>query len=77
MHTIEYTDTTGKIVSVSFASLDEALKRLAYLNIQEMKTKLYAPTDCGNVRSNYLAEASAINSMLMALDPLKLDKQIA
>jgi fido (protein-threonine AMPylation protein) len=63
----EYTTTTGKVIDVSFPSLEEACKRLALLNIQEMNTKSYAPTDSGSVRANHQAEASAILALLVAL----------
>lgn len=40
------------------------LERLAYLDADEVTTRRYAPTDSGQVRREYRAEAAAIRARL-------------
>lgn len=59
----QYTTRQGLKVPV-FMSRAAAVKRLAYLDAQEAETVRSAPTDSGDVRTNYQSEAAAIRAAL-------------
>ena len=49
---------------VEFRTPAEGERRLAYLEADEQRTQACAPTDSGDVRFNYKAEAKAIRAAL-------------
>ena len=59
-----WTDRHGNIQHRDFSTTEEAAYRLIWLDSQESKTRKYAPTDSGDVRFNYCAEADAIREQL-------------
>lgn len=60
---ISYTTRNGQKIERTF-TIENAKKRLAYLEEQEAVTQQFAPTDSGDVRDSYLREAQAIRNIL-------------
>jgi len=60
---IQFITRQGRILS-DIRTEKEAVARLAYLNEVEVLTQKVAPTDSGDVRFNYRAEAHALEQAL-------------
>ena len=60
---VEYTDRRGKVHRYK-AMPDELRQTLAYLDSVEAETQRSAPTDSGDTRFSYNAEARAIRAAL-------------
>lgn len=63
---ITYRTRLGQTVEKWF-STDQMEERLKYLEEDERKTRELAPTDSGDVRYNYCAEADSIRETLRRL----------
>ncbi len=75
MQTINQQEAAKKFISYTWTdrrgnkynakhSLATAAQRLSYLDADELKTQRVAPTDSGDVRFSYNAEAAAIRSAI-------------
>lgn len=62
--TTSYNTRQGRRIQVAFTSRTSAEARLAFLDADEERTKKVAPTDSGDTRRDYQAEALAIRIML-------------
>lgn len=60
---IKFTTRQGRETTINVTK-ERAIDRLAYLDKVEADTQKYAPTDSGDTRFNYCAEAEAIRSAL-------------
>lgn len=59
-YTATWTDRYGNNYTSEFNTPAEAINRLSWLEEQERITEKFAPTDSGDTRFNYCAEAEAI-----------------
>jgi len=60
---ITYKTRRGITINMQY-SKNHAIERLAFLDQQEAITREYAPTDSGDTRFNYCAEAAALRASL-------------
>lgn len=60
---ISFTTRNGQKIE-QILTLEQAVKRLAYLEEQEAITQQVAPTDSGDTRDSYLREAQAIRDTI-------------
>jgi hypothetical protein len=61
---IQYTDRLGRTHVAECKDVKSALERLANIDAIEAETRKCAPSDSGDVRFNYLAEAKAIRAAI-------------
>jgi hypothetical protein len=59
-----FTTRQGRKVVIEFASREDAQRRLDALDADEERTQEVAPTDTGDVRFSYNAEARVIRKLL-------------
>lgn len=59
-----FTTREGHTVFCDYTDESAARRRLAFLEEDEKATQRVAPTDSGNTRFNYTAEANAIKQLL-------------
>jgi hypothetical protein len=62
---VAYETRQGKRITATH-SIAAAQDRLQWLLMDEQRTRRAAPTDCGDTRFNYTAEARALNAALFS-----------